>query len=104
MSPMASGGIPRPSAAALAVFRSLIPDVAGVTTRPMFGNQAAFLNGNMFAGLFGDALFVRIDEEGREMLLAVGGSDFAPMPGGRCAGTPALPPAGRQRPRWRVIG
>jgi TfoX/Sxy family transcriptional regulator of competence genes len=95
---MASGGIPRPSAAALAVFRSLIPDVAGVTTRPMFGNQAAFLNGNMFAGLFGDALFVRIDEEGREMLLAVGGSDFAPMPGRPMRGYTCLAPGWQAAP------
>ena len=63
MSPMTGGGMPRPSPAALAAFQALVPEAAGVTTRPMFGNQAAFLNGNMFAGLFGDALFVRLDAE-----------------------------------------
>ncbi|MGP8161575.1 MAG: TfoX/Sxy family protein [Candidatus Dormibacteria bacterium] len=81
MSPMPGGGMPRPSPAAVSAFQSLVPDASGVTTRPMFGNQAAFVNGNMFAGLFGDALFVRVDEDGRQLLLASGGSDFEPMPG-----------------------
>jgi len=31
----------------------------------MFGNQAAFVNGDMFAGLFGDRLFVRLSDEDR---------------------------------------
>jgi len=73
--------MPRPGPGTISAFRSLVPETAGVTTRPMFGNLAAFVNGNMFAGLHGDALFVRIDEEDRQRLLAIGGSDFEPMPG-----------------------
>ena len=34
-------------------FRSLVPDDPGVVVKPMFGNLGAFVNGNMFAGLFG---------------------------------------------------
>ncbi len=92
MSPMTGGGMPRPSPAALAAFQALVPEAAGVTTRPMFGNQAAFLNGNMFAGLFGDALFVRVDAEDRDRLLAAGGSDFVPMPGRPMRGYTCLAP------------
>jgi TfoX/Sxy family transcriptional regulator of competence genes len=90
--------MPRPSAAALAAFQALVPDVVGVTTRPMFGNQAAFLNGNMFAGLFGDALFVRVGGEERDQLLAAGGSDFMPMPGRPMRGYTCLAPDWRAAP------
>ena len=31
----------------------------------MFGNLAGFVNGNLFAGLFGDSLFVRLSEKDR---------------------------------------
>ena len=89
---MPAGGMPRPSEGALAAFQSLVPDVAGVTARPMFGNRAAFVNGNMFAGLFGDALFVRVDSDGRQRLLAEGGSDFEPMPGRPMRGYTCLAP------------
>ncbi len=92
MSPTTGGGMPRPSAAALSAFESLIPAAAGVTSRPMFGNQAAFVNGNMFAGLFGEALFVRVDDDSRRRLLATGGSDFEPMPGRPMSGYTCLAP------------
>ena len=92
MSPMSEGGMPRPSAAVLSTFLSLVPDAAGVTSRPMFGNRAAFVNGNMFAGLFGDALFVRVDPDGRQSLLASGGSGFEPMPGRPMRGYTCLAP------------
>ena len=92
MSPMTGGGMPRPSPAARNAFQALVPEAVGVTTRPMFGNQAAFLNGNMFAGLFGDALFVRVDAGDRDRLLAAGGSDFAPMPGRPMRGYTCLAP------------
>lgn len=81
MSPMTSGSMPRPSDSAKAAFQALLPAAGDVATRPMFGNLAAFVNGNMFAGLFGDQLFVRLPGEGREQVLAGGGADFSPMPG-----------------------
>jgi TfoX/Sxy family transcriptional regulator of competence genes len=42
----------------------------------MFGQLAGFVNGNMFMGLFGDRLFVRLSEEDRAAVLAQGGDDF----------------------------
>ena len=37
-------------------FRSLVPDAPGVEVKPMFGQLGAFVNGNMFAGLFAPAV------------------------------------------------
>jgi len=63
-------------------FRSILPDNTSVTVRPMFGNISAFINGNMFAGLFGDALFVRLSEDGRsELLFEKGAKVLEPMKG-----------------------
>jgi len=48
----------------------------------MFGNISAFVNGNMFAGLFGNKLFVRLsDEDRRELLEKKGASLLEPMKG-----------------------
>ena len=40
----------------------------------MFGNISGFVNGNMFAGLFGDDLFVRLSEEKHNDLLGKKGA------------------------------
>lgn len=81
MSAMQGGSMPRPSDDAKTAFKSVLPDDPAVAVRPMFGNVAAFVNGNMFAGLFGDDLFVRLGEEERTLLIERGGSAFEPMPG-----------------------
>ena len=47
----------------------------------MFGNLAGFVNGNMFAGLFGEDLFVRLPDEEAVGVRRDGGRDFEPMPG-----------------------
>jgi TfoX/Sxy family transcriptional regulator of competence genes len=52
-----------------------------VERRKMFGFPAAFINGNMFAGVFQDEIVVRLAERGREELMVEGGSLFEPMPG-----------------------
>ena len=44
--------IPKPTDADRDRFRALVPDEPGVETKPMFGNLGAFVNGNMFMGLF----------------------------------------------------
>ncbi len=78
--------IPKPSEEDKQFFRSLIPDDPAVEVKPMFGNLGAFVNGNMFAGLFGQAVGVRLDEAGHSELAAVDGSGpfgpaDRPMPG-----------------------
>ena len=46
--------IPKPTDAARELFDSLVPsDDARVQVKPMFGNLGAFVNGNMFMGVFG---------------------------------------------------
>ena len=52
-----------------------------VERRKMFGYPAAFVNGNMAAGLHQAGLVLRLDEESRGALLSKGGPPFEPMPG-----------------------
>ena len=52
--------MPKASDADKARFRSLVPDVPEVVIKPMFGNLGAFVNGNMFAGLFGPTIGVKL--------------------------------------------
>ena len=65
--------VPKPSDADKAFFRSVVPEEANVEVKPMFGNLGAFVNGNMFAGLFGSTVGVRLDEAGRAELEAIDG-------------------------------
>lgn len=74
--------MPRASKQSEAILRSLMPEGNDVTLRPMFGNLSAFVNGNMFMGVFGDDLLVRLPESDRAELLRVEGSaTFEPMKG-----------------------
>ncbi len=70
----------------------MIPSDPRVTVRPMFGNESAFVNGNMFFGLFGNELFVRLSEEDGEKLLRNRGSSvLEPMKGRPMKGYVLLP-------------
>jgi TfoX/Sxy family transcriptional regulator of competence genes len=74
--------IPRPDDDSQKFFHSVLPDDPSVTVRPMFGNEAAFVNGNMFMGLFGSGMFVRLSEEDRaEFLKRKNAALFEPMKG-----------------------
>ncbi len=67
--------IPKPSEDDKARFRALIPEAPEVEVKPMFGNLGAFVNGNMFAGLFGAAIGVRlVNESSRTELAAIAGT------------------------------
>jgi TfoX/Sxy family transcriptional regulator of competence genes len=70
--------IPRPSDADKDRFRAAMPTAPGVEIKPMFGNLGAFVNGVMFAGLFGPDIGVRLDEADRAALTAAGGGAFGP--------------------------
>jgi TfoX/Sxy family transcriptional regulator of competence genes len=72
--------IPRPTEDDKEFFRSVVPDVAGVEVKPMFGNLGAFVNGNMFAGLFGSSLGVKLADEDRAALSTIEGTGpFGPV-------------------------
>ncbi|HEY5857489.1 MAG TPA: TfoX/Sxy family protein [Aldersonia sp.] len=70
--------MPKPTEADKEHFRALVPTAAGVEVKPMFGNLAAFVNGNMFAGLFGASVGVKLGADDHAELAALGGGPFGP--------------------------
>lgn len=63
-------------------FEGAMKDFPMATQRKMFGYPAAFVNGNMFAGLFQDAMFLRLSDEDRAAFRSEYGARlFEPMPG-----------------------
>lgn len=70
--------VPKPSDTSKALFRTVVERLDGAEVKAMFGNLGGFVNGNMFCGLFGDDLGVRLDSDNRAALLAAGGSPFGP--------------------------
>ena len=70
--------MPKPTEAEKERFRSLVPDDPRVEVKPMFGNLGAFVNGNMFMGLFGADVGLKLDEADRSALAAEGGGPFGP--------------------------
>ena len=91
--------IPRPDKESMDLFRSLVPEDDRVTVRPMFGNISAFVNGNMFFGIFGNDLFVRLSIEEREELLKnKGASVLEPMKGKPMKDYVVVPTTWRNRP------
>jgi TfoX/Sxy family transcriptional regulator of competence genes len=94
---MSPGMMPKPSEQAKAAFTKLVPDEPAVTLRPMFGNLSAFVNGNMFAGLFGEDLFVRLPDEQSAPIRKQGGRDFEPMAGHAMKGYVTVPSTWRNQ-------
>jgi TfoX/Sxy family transcriptional regulator of competence genes len=62
----------------VAQFAEAIGGLSGVETKRMFGYPAAFVNGNMFAGLFQSSMILRLSEDDRR---ECGAKAFEPMPG-----------------------
>jgi len=92
--------MPKPDEASKEWFRSLVPDAPNVLVRPMFGNLAAFVNGNMFLALFGARVAVRLGDADRSELMGKKGSGpFEPMPGRPMTEYVLLPEAWRTQPK-----
>ncbi len=70
--------MPKPTEADKERFRALAPEDPRVEVKPMFGNLGAFVNGNMFMGLFGADIGLKLDGGDRDRLLAEGGGPFGP--------------------------
>ena len=71
--------IPKPTDDDKRRFHDLAPDAAGVEVKPMFGNLGAFVNGNMFMGLFGADVGLRLAPDDATSLRAVeGAGPFGP--------------------------
>ena len=72
--------MPKHTDQAKARFRSLISEAPGVEIKPMFGSVGAFVNGNMFAGLFREDIGVKLDTAGLAELRDLPGSGpFGPQ-------------------------
>jgi TfoX/Sxy family transcriptional regulator of competence genes len=99
--------MPKPSQQAKAAFQELVPPDPAVTTRPMFGNLAAFVNGNMFSGLFGDDLFVGVSDADQAQIPEQGGKAFEPMPGRAMTGYVVVRSGWQKKPdvarSWIII-
>jgi TfoX/Sxy family transcriptional regulator of competence genes len=95
--------MPRPSEEAKAAFARIVPDEPAVTLKPMFGQMSAFVNGNMFAGIYGDELMVRLPEDEIASIKQQGGRDFEPMPGHKMSGYVIVPGDWRAKPPSALI-
>src|SRR5438270_3979862 len=82
--------IPKPTHVDKARFESLVPDDLRVEVKPMFGNLGAFVNGNMFMGLFGSDVGLKLTPDDQASLRKAGGGDFGPAER-RMAGYVTLP-------------
>ena len=81
------------------LFRSFVPDDTRIAVRPMFGNLSAFVNGNMFFGIFGTDLFLRLSiEDQKELLKNEGASMLEPMKGKPMKDYFVLPKTWRAKP------
>jgi len=84
----------KPSDDLVAVFHASLPEDEAIQRRKMFGYPCAFVNGNMFAGLHGTQLFVRLPESLYQQLVDErGATPFEPMPGRAMKGYATLPEA-----------
>jgi TfoX/Sxy family transcriptional regulator of competence genes len=74
--------IPKADTGATKLFEELTPSRSEVTSKKMFGQPAAFASGNLFMGVYGESVFVRLSESDRsEARSRTGFAPFEPMPG-----------------------
>jgi len=90
--------LPKPTADTEELFAAVLPANDRVATRPMSGQMSAFVNGNMFAGIFGDGMFVRLKAERVQLLAEPGAFVFEPMQGRSMKEYVLLPPEWRAHP------
>ena len=95
--------MPKPSEGAKAAFARVVPDAPGITIRPMFGQMSAFVNGNMFCGIFGEEFFVRLPEDEIAAVKKQGGHDFEPVAGHKMGGYVMVPGDWSAKPPTALI-
>ena len=72
----------KPSAELSRILGEAAAPFAVVERRKMFGSPAFYINGNMFAGVYGRQLFLRLSPEDRAALESgMSAKPFEPMPG-----------------------
>ena len=71
--------MPKPTEADRERFAALVPEAPGVEVKPMFGNLGAFVHGNMFMGLFGADVGLKLPEaEAAKLRRQPGAGPFGP--------------------------
>ncbi len=78
---MSSGAWRKAPAELVERFEAAVAGIEGLEKRQMFGYPAAFIGGNMTAGLHQESFLVRLPAAERTERLAAGWSTFEPMPG-----------------------
>jgi TfoX/Sxy family transcriptional regulator of competence genes len=73
-------------------FHEAVAGIDGVEVRKMFGYPAAFIGGNLTAGLHQENVMMRLPDAEREERIAQGWSLFEPMPGRPMREYVAMPP------------
>jgi hypothetical protein len=72
--------VPKPTTADKVRFQTLVPDDPGVEVRPMFGNLGAFVQGNMFMGLLGAQIGLKLpDADADQLRSSDGAGAFGPV-------------------------
>jgi TfoX/Sxy family transcriptional regulator of competence genes len=72
----------KPSAEIISTFEKIVPAIAGVEKRKMFGLPCVFINSNMFMGVYPDNIFLRLSKSDREEFLKFEGAKvFEPQSG-----------------------
>ena len=75
-------GLRKPSGPVVAALHDAVPDDARVQHRKMFGCPCLFADGNMFAGVVAEDIFLRLPDDLRDaMLKQPGAKPFEPLPG-----------------------
>jgi TfoX/Sxy family transcriptional regulator of competence genes len=95
---MSPSKLPKPTEETKDYFASIVPEHPGVSVRPMFGQLSAFVNGNMFMGIFGDDVILRLPEAERDEVIGAGGGPFEPMAGRPMKEYVMVPPSWRDEP------
>jgi TfoX/Sxy family transcriptional regulator of competence genes len=86
--------MPRPASESTRRFDKLVGGDERIHVRKVFGNPAAFVNGNMCFGVFGSDVFLRFSEGDQELARKIPGArPFEPMAGRPMRGYLILPPA-----------
>ena len=85
----------KPSAEVIALFEAVAPEPPVAERRKMFGMPCSFANnGQMFFGVYGNSLMLRLSEADRaEIMKLPGAAPFEPQPGRVMKEYVALPPA-----------
>ena len=72
----------KPSAEIISTFEKIVPVIAGVEKRKMFGLPCVFINSNMFMGVHQNNIVLRLPLGDREAFLKLEGAQvFEPQPG-----------------------